>query len=90
MILGFIGLIDYVAFYGKVYPGVYVGEIDLGGKTIEEAEVLINDTYSNRLSSNDVVIYINEEAQAEGLGDETRSGIAEELSVEQARETVKY
>ena len=88
--VGTIALLDFVIFYGKVYPGVYVGEIDLGGKTIEEAEELINDTYSNRLSGNDVIIYIDEQAQSEGLGDETRSGITEELSVEQARETVKY
>lgn len=90
MVAGVIGLIDYVAFYGKIYPGVYVGEVDLGGKTVEEAETLINDTYSERLNRNDVVIYVNDEAQAAGVQDEGASGIAEELSVEQAKQTVQY
>lgn len=90
LIAGAIGLIDYLAFYGKIYPGVYVGEIDLGGKTVEEAETLINDTYLERLSRNDVVIYANDEAQAAGVQDEGASGIAEELSVEQAKQTVQY
>ena len=69
---------------------MYVGEVDLGGKTVEEAETLINDTYSERLSRNDVVIYVNDEAQAAGVQDEGASGIAEELSVEQAKQTVQY
>ena len=90
LVAGAIGLIDYVAFYGKIYPGVYVGEVDLGGKTVEEAETLINDTYSERLNRNDVVIYVNDEAQAAGVQDEGASGIAEELSVEQAKQTVQY
>lgn len=85
-----IGLFDFIIFYGKVYPGVYVGEVDLGGKTAEEAEALINNTYSDRLSGNDVVIYVDEEAQKIGILDESRSGITEELSVDQARETVQY
>lgn len=90
LIIGAIALIDFIAFYGKIYPGVYVGELDLGGKSVEEAYALVENTYADRLTSNDVVIYTNEEAKNEGINDDAPLGHTEELSVEQARETVKY
>ena len=49
-----------------------------------------NDTYSDRLSRNQVVIYVSEDAQKQGTQDDGGSGITEELSVEQARDTVQY
>ena len=88
--IGIIALIDYISFYGKIYPGVYVGEVDLGGKTIEEAETLINNTFNDRLTRNNVVIFVNEEAEKAGVQNDGGSGIAEELSIEQARQTVQY
>lgn len=90
MLVCIVGLFDYIIFYGKVYPGVYVGELDLGNKTVEEAEDLINVTFGSRLSRNKVIIYVNEEAQSQGTQYDGGSGIAEELSVEQARDTVQY
>ena len=90
VIIGVVALIDFIAFYGKIYPGVYVGELDLGGKTVEEAATLIEQTYADRLTSNDVIIYSNKEAQDEGTNEDAPLGHTEELSVEQARETVKY
>ena len=89
-VLCVVGLFDFVINYGKVYPGVYVGDVDLGGKTAEEAEKLIEDTFAPRLSGNNVVIYVSEEAQASGITEDSGSGLSEQLSVEQARETVKY
>ena len=85
-----VSLIDFIAFYGKIYPGVYVGELDLGGKSVEEAATLIEKTYSDRLTSNDVIIYSNKESQEEGTNEDAPLGHTEELSVEQARETVRY
>lgn len=85
-----IALIDFIAYYGKIYPGVYVGDIDLSNKTVEEAESLIDEAFQSRLSGNNVVIYVNDEARQAGESDEGSSGLSEQLSVEQARETVKY
>lgn len=61
LVLCTVGLLDFAIFYGKIYPGIHVGELDLSGKTVEEAETLIDDTYSDRLSRNNVVISVNEE-----------------------------
>lgn len=89
-ILCIVGLFDFIINYGRVYPGVYVGDVDLGGKTAEEAEKLIEDTFAPRLSGNNVVIYVSEEARDAGLTEDGGSGLSEQLSVEQAKETVKY
>ena len=62
----------------------------LGGKSVEEAYTLIENTYADRLTSNDVIIYSSKEAKDEGVSDDAPLGHTEELSVEQARETVKY
>ena len=83
-------MVDFIAYYGKIYPGVYVGDVDLGNKTVEEAESIINETFQARLSGNNVVIYVSEDARRAGESDEGSSGLSEQLSVEQARETVKY
>lgn len=89
-ILLILTFIDFIVFYGKVYPGVHVGELDLSFKTIEEAQTLIEDTYKPRLESNSVIVYVDEEAKEKGMHDEGGSGLNEQLSVEQAKKSVQY
>ena len=61
----------------------------MGGKTVEEAYDLVENTYADRLSGNEVVIYSSNEAREAGT-EEVSVGQTEELSAEQAKETVKY
>lgn len=42
----------YVNSYDKIYPGVVVSEIDLGGKTKDEAGVLLSEKYSGAVTQN--------------------------------------
>ncbi|MDO5329519.1 MAG: VanW family protein [Coriobacteriia bacterium] len=85
-----LGLIDFIVFYGRAHPGVKVGDIDLGFKSIEEAQCLITDTYEPRLNNNTVVVYVDEEAREKGVDDNGGSGLNEQLSVEQAKKTAQY
>lgn len=90
IVLFVVWLVDFTVNYGKIYPGVYVNDIDLGGKTADEAYQLIDEKYSSRLSGNNVVIYVNDEAKELGMTEQEGSGLAEQLSVDQAKQTVRY
>ncbi|MGI6105053.1 MAG: VanW family protein [Raoultibacter sp.] len=82
------GLIDHGVNYGKIYPGVKVGEIELGGKTAEEAEKLIESTYSPRLMNTHVYIFANEEASKNleaSLAQTNDESFAEQHSVEEVQ-----
>ncbi|MCL2826822.1 MAG: hypothetical protein FWD72_05390, partial [Eggerthellaceae bacterium] len=62
------GLIDY-AFNGqKIYSGVKVGDVDLGGKTIEEAESLLDASYSQPMAGLTIDIYASDAAAADPAG----------------------
>lgn len=89
-VIAIIALIDFCVFYGKIYPGVHVGDVDLSNKTIEEAKQIIDEEFSPRLSGNTVVIYVNEEARQQGTEGQSGSGLSEQLSVEQAKKTIQY
>lgn len=57
LILG--GLSVYAAYvnsYDKIYPGVIVSDIDLGGKTREEAGALLSEKYSGAVAQNNIVL----------------------------------
>ncbi|MCF0232077.1 MAG: peptidoglycan binding domain-containing protein, partial [Enterococcus sp.] len=51
---------DSIINGGKIYAGVYVQDCDLGGKTVEEAQQIISETYSPQISNNKVVICADE------------------------------
>ena len=82
------GLVDFGLNAGKAYPGVHVGEVDASGKTADEIEALVNQTYAARLAGGSVVVYASEDAEAR-VGDEMAAAqdaaLAEQLAVEEAR-----
>jgi vancomycin resistance protein YoaR len=46
---------------GKIYPGVKVNKVDLSGKTKEEAEVLIKNTFANSIEKKKLVVKASSE-----------------------------
>jgi vancomycin resistance protein YoaR len=47
-----------------IYPGVYIEDIDVSGKTIREAEELLQKNYGDILASKKIEIYAGEKAYA--------------------------
>lgn len=82
------GLVDYGVNWGKVYPGIKVGEIDLSGKSVEESEKLIEDTYASRISGKTVYVFANEEASKDleaALAQTNDENYSEQHSVEETQ-----
>ncbi|MEG0376415.1 MAG: peptidoglycan binding domain-containing protein, partial [Raoultibacter sp.] len=82
-----IGLVDLGVNWGKVYPGVKIGEVDLSGKTADEAALLINTAYADRLAEKEVLIFANEEASTnieQTIANNQNNALAEQQTVEEA------
>ena len=56
------GLVDLAVNGEKIYAGVRVGEVDLGGKTPQEAQILIEAAYAHPMTEVSVYIFATEEA----------------------------
>lgn len=82
LLLGGIG--DTLINMGKIYPGVKVGTVDVGGKTQNEAAQILNDTYQARVSSNTAVFYANEEAKNNPTTTDSIATIDEQVSYEES------
>ncbi len=54
-------LFDGVINAGRIYDGITIGDINVSKMTVEEATQAINDTYSERLASTEVLIFASEE-----------------------------
>ena len=80
--------IDLAVNWGKVYPGVTIGDIELGGKTVEEARSLLESTYASRLSGKEILVFANEEASNDveaALAQNANNALAEQQSVDEAK-----
>lgn len=80
--------VDLGMNWGKVHSGVHVGELDLGGKTAEEAQMLIESTYASHLEGKEVMIFANEEASENveaALAQSQNNALAEQQSVDEAK-----
>ncbi len=78
------GLGDSLINMGKIYPGVKVGSVDVGGKTQEEATQILNDTYASRVSANTVVFYADEQAKNNPDNSASNASIEEQISYEES------
>lgn len=78
------GIGDTLINMGKIYPGVKVGTVDVGGKTQNEAAQILNDTYQARVSSNTAVFYANEEAKNNPTTTDSIATIDEQVSYEES------
>ncbi len=82
LILG--GLGDSLVNMGKIYPGVKVGVVDVGGKTPEEASQLLDDTYQPRVKSNTVTLFASDDAKNNPETSDSVASIEEQISYEEA------
>lgn len=86
LLLLFLG--DVIANWGKAYPGVHVGDIDVSGLTKEQIEDKIFQQYGESFNSASVVIYASEDA-ANSVNDQVKQqenrALAEQLAVEEAQ-----
>lgn len=75
----------------KIYSGVYVGDVDLSGLTVDEAEDLIFERYAEQLQGTRIVVFANEQAAAGDVEEmiAQQEALAEQLSVEEARESTQ-
>lgn len=63
-VLAFAGVFGYISFArenvekyeDKIYPGVFVGDVDLSGKTLDEAKVLLKDNYTEKIDNKEITI----------------------------------
>ncbi len=59
--------VDVVASFGRIHPGVSIQGVDVGGMSVQEASVKINEELSPKLSNAHVTIYeSNDIAAADG------------------------
>lgn len=59
--------VDIVASFGKIHPGVSIQGVDVGGMSVQDASVKINEELSPKLSNAHVTIYeSNDIATADG------------------------
>lgn len=88
-----IGTLDMGLNWDRAYPGVKVGDIDVGGKTRSEISEIVASTYTNRLATNKVTIYASEDAQNK-YSDELKKieseAQAEQISAEAANANKEY
>ena len=82
LVVGGIG--DSLLNTGKIYPGVRVGTVDVGGKTPEEASQLLNDTYQARVQSNTVTFFADESTKEHPNTTDSIASIEEQISYEES------
>ncbi len=75
----------------KIYDGVFVGDVDLSGMTVDEAEDAIFERYAEPLQGTRVIVFANEQAAAGDVEEilAQQEALAEQLSVEEARESTQ-
>lgn len=86
VVLLLIGGIDTFANWGKIYPGVHIGEIDVSGMTFSDAYDAVQKDYESRLGSTEIKIYGDEATYQKDLRGETIEDLTESeyVSAEEA------
>ncbi len=84
LVIGLFGVIDNALHDNKIYEGVYIGDIDLSNKTIDEATQLLTDEYAQRVASNTAVFFTSEQARKDADNSEQHESIQEQISYEES------
>lgn len=75
---------DHILNSGKIYSGVKVGGVDIGGKTQEEAAFILQDSFGNVSSEKTAVFYADEAAKNDSALHATHASLAEQISYEES------
>lgn len=82
--------VDALMNWGKVFPGVHVANVELGGLTVQQAQERISQVYQGRIYQGSITVYAGEEQKdAVQNGSDTDLGPEEQLSVEQVQANTK-
>lgn len=79
--------IDSALNGNKIYSGVVVGDVNVGGMTREEATDSISAYYSPRVAENVAVFYASAEDEQDPQSSEQAESIEEQISYEESLET---
>ncbi|MEF2559766.1 MAG: VanW family protein [Eggerthellaceae bacterium] len=79
--------IDSALNGNKIYSGVVVGDVNVGGMTREEATDSISAYYSPRVAENVAVFYASAEDEQDPQSNEQAESIEEQISYEESLET---
>lgn len=79
--------IDSVLNGNKIYSGVVVGDVNVGGMTREEATDSISAYYSPRVAENVAVFYASAEDEQDSQSNEQAESIEEQISYEESLDT---
>lgn len=79
-----IGGVDALATSDKIYSGVKVGDIDLSGKTKDEATELIQGEYASRVATNTAVFFVDDQAMSNVTQADTQESLQEQISYEES------
>ncbi len=84
LVLGAGLFLDHQLTDGKIYAGVSIGDIDVGGKTKQEAVDLVSNEYSHRVASNAPVFFATADDQANPKEYDTDPSLEEQISYEES------
>lgn len=88
-VIGVGAVADHFINRDKIYSGVFIGEVDVSGKTATQAKTLVEQHYGEKVSSTRVIIYSSEDI-VDSIDVDTalrqEEALAEQISVETARE----
>jgi len=82
------GIIDFSLNHSKIYKGISVGELNLGGMTVQEAQSEIEKVYGPVFADAKVFVFANEEAKknvAAALLTTEEANSSEEMSIQEVR-----
>lgn len=78
--------VDQLATGLRIYQGVSIGDVAVGGMTKEEASEAVSSQYSQRVSENTAVFFNNEDSLNNPKTTDTDGNIEEQISYEESLE----
>ena len=75
---------DGIATGGKIHDGVSIGDVDVSGKTHDEAVALVSEEYAPRVAANVAVFYATDDDKANPKIADTDETIEEQISYEES------
>ena len=85
IVLAFV--LDGLFTSGKIYQGVKIGQVDVGGMTQEQAVAAVQQAYGYQVMDGQIVIYAGEQGKAAGASS-SGSANADDISVQEYAESV--
>lgn len=82
LVVGFCA--DSIVTAGKIHDGISIGDVDVSGKTHDEAVALVSEEYAPRVAANVAVFYATDDDKANPKIADTDETIEEQISYEES------